>query len=317
MKLFSSSLLVLSSFLFMNLSSSVAVGQPQAEAPGAAGTPVSTILKPDGSLDLTQGFSGSLDVRGFRMVTGPKGEPRFIPAASGEASKTAAVLASGPESGDDDIYWDDQFPVAGAAGAVSAAAADGSGNIYIGGLFTAVGNVVASRIAKWNGTSWSALGSGMNDTVFALAVSGSDVYAGGYFTTAGGVSANHIAKWNGTAWSALGTGTNGAVQVLAVSGSDVYAGGWFIMAGGVSANYVAKWNGSVWSALGSGVDFGVFALAVSGSDVYAGGIFTTAGGVSANYVAKWNGSSWSALGTGMNSVVYALAVSGSDLYAGG
>ena len=56
---------------------------------------------------------------------------------------------------------------------------------------------------------WSALGSGMNQVVAALAVSGTNLYAGGYFTMAGGVSANCIAKWDGSAWSALGSGISG------------------------------------------------------------------------------------------------------------
>ena len=82
---------------------------------------------------------------------------------------------------------------------VSAVETDGSGNLYIGGKFTIAGGVVATNVAKWNGSSWSALGSGMGYSnslpeVFALAVSGKDLYAGGYFTTAGGVSANNIAK---------------------------------------------------------------------------------------------------------------------------
>jgi len=46
---------------------------------------------------------------------------------------------------------------------------DGSGNLYIGGGFVVVGNVIANNIAKWNGSSWSALGSGMDNTVSALA----------------------------------------------------------------------------------------------------------------------------------------------------
>ena len=163
----------------------------------------------------------------------------------------------------------------------------------------------------------------MNNSVLALAVSGSNLYAGGEFTTAGGVSAKYIAKWNGSSWSALGSGMNDRVHALAVSGSSLYAAGYFTTAGGVSANYIAKWNGSSWSALSSGMDAWPLALAVSGSDLYAGGAFTTAGGVSAKYIAKWNGTSWSALGFGTGTsdgappYVYALAVSGSDLYAGG
>ena len=60
------------------------------------------------------------------------------------------------------------------------------------------GGVAANYIAAWDGSSWSALGSGMDDDVSALAVSGSTLYAGGHFTTAGGVPANHIAAWDGS-----------------------------------------------------------------------------------------------------------------------
>ena len=211
-------------------------------------------------------------------------------------------------------------------------------DLYAGGSFTNAGGSGADCIAKWNGSSWSALGSGIGlrgGVVYALAVSGSDVYAGGFFTTAGGSPATNIAKWNGSSWSALGSGIrNGtAVNALAVSGSNLYAGGFFTTAGGTPAKYIAKWNGSGWSPLGSGMDFPVYALAVSGSDLYAGGQFTNAGGSAAGHIARWNGSTWSPLASGIAGVphmfggkggdlgeypgVYALAVSGSDLYAGG
>ena len=56
----------------------------------------------------------------------------------------------------------------------------------------------ANYIAKWNGSAWSALGSGMNGAVYALAVDGAgNLYAGGEFTTAGGVTPT--ASPNGTA----------------------------------------------------------------------------------------------------------------------
>lgn len=165
--------------------------------------------------------------------------------------------------------------------------------------------------------TWSALGSGLNNNVAAIAVSGNDVYVGGQFTTAGGISANRIARWNGSNWSALGSGLNGIVNAIAVSGSNVYVGGAFTTAGGIPVGKIAKWNGTSWSALGDGLNFTVNAIGVSGSDVYAGGIFTMAGGSPANYIAKWDGNSWSTLGTGMNLYVHTIAISGSDVYVGG
>ena len=218
----------------------------------------------------------------------------------------------------------------GANHTVWAIAVDGSGNVYCGGRFTVIGTVVANCIAKWDGSAWSALGSGMAggsyySYVNALAVSGTDLYAGGAFTTAGGVPANCIAKWDGSAWSALGSGVGGDVYALAVSGTKLYAGGYFTTAGGMPASNIAKWDGSAWSALGSGMAGGtdytdVSALAVSGTDLYAGGAFATAGGVAATNIAKWDGSAWSALGSGMGGSypsVSVLAVSGTTLYAGG
>jgi trimeric autotransporter adhesin len=222
-----------------------------------------------------------------------------------------------------DADWVSLNPgIPGANSDVRAIAVDSSGTVYVGGFFTFIGTVAANCIAKWDGNRWSALGSGMNGGVSALAVSGTNLYAGGSFTNAGGVLANNIAKWDGATWSALGSGINGDVVVaLAISGAHLYAGGLFYDAGGVAATNIAKWDGVNWSALGSGTDAMVYALAVSGADLYAGGTFITAGGVTVNTVARWDGSAWSALGSGMSLIwpgsVRALAVSGTNLYAGG
>jgi hypothetical protein len=84
---------------------------------------------------------------------------------------------------------------------------DGTGPaLYAGGIFTTAGDISANKIAKWNGSSWSALGSGLgsgaNALVNALAVfddgDGPALYAGGNFSTAGGVPSSHIAKWQVT-----------------------------------------------------------------------------------------------------------------------
>lgn len=78
---------------------------------------------------------------------------------------------------------------------------DGGGPaLYAGGGFTNASGVFARSVAKWDGTTWSALGPGLNNRVLALTVfddgSGPALYAGGFFTTAGGVGVNRIAKWS-------------------------------------------------------------------------------------------------------------------------
>ncbi len=208
-----------------------------------------------------------------------------------------------------------------------ALAVSGSG-LYVGGTFTAVGGTTSvAKVAKWDGSNWLALGSGVNGWVYALAVSGTDLYAGGQFTSAGGISAKYVARWNGSAWFALGSGMDYPVYALAMLGTDLYAGGQFTTAGGNIVNRIARWDGSAWSALGSGMSHGysgvyVYALAVSGTNLYAGGYFTSAGGTEAIDIARWDGTAWSALGAGISDAidpgyVYALAASGSELYAAG
>jgi hypothetical protein len=59
-------------------------------------------------------------------------------------------------------------------------------------MFTSAGGSTASRIARWNGTSWSPLGAGLDDWVYALAVLPTGkVGAGGRFSAAGGMVAGH------------------------------------------------------------------------------------------------------------------------------
>ena len=136
-----------------------------------------------------------------------------------------------------------------------------NGDLVAGGQFTTAGGVAANRIARWDGSSWSSLGSGLNGTVFGLAVLPSgDLVAGGTFTTAGGAAARYVARWDGSSWSPLGSGMNGDVYALAVlPNGDLVAGGFFTTAGGVAVNRVARWNGTSWSPLGSGMDGEVYA----------------------------------------------------------
>ncbi len=180
-------------------------------------------------------------------------------------------------------------------GSVNAIAVDtNTGAVYVGGAFTSAGGVANTNyIAKWNGTDWAALGTGMNGAVKTLVIDASgNVYAGGSFTSADAVANTaYIAKWNGSSWSGLGSGMSGGTAVNALvqdSSGNLYAGGTFTVAGGIAALGFAKWNGSSWSAPAS-FSSAVLSLAIDSVDnIYA----TATNGVTVN---KWNGSSWSSL----------------------
>src|SRR5437868_524176 len=60
-------------------------------------------------------------------------------------------------------FWDHRFSPPpdglGLDGPVLAIATTGQ-NVYVAGEFTHAGSITAHRVAKWDGTNWSALGSG-------------------------------------------------------------------------------------------------------------------------------------------------------------
>lgn len=212
---------------------------------------------------------------------------------------------------------------------------DGAGplppRVVVGGQFTTAGGIVANRIAQWDPatSTWSALGSGMDGYVLALAgMPNGDLIAGGGFATAGGTAARYIARWDGTAWSSLGPMSGPSSQALSgdvytltvLPSGELVAGGIFYFAGWVQVNFVARWDGSSWWPI-SAVGMNNYVLAsalLPNGDLVAGGYFTSAGGVAANYIARWNGAGWSPMGAGANSSVFALLTGNNgDLVAGG
>ncbi len=214
-------------------------------------------------------------------------------------------------------------PTGGLAGGIGAervyaqaAYNDGSGPaLYVGGAFGTAGPAHIPFLARWNGSEFSAVGSGVSSIVTSLCTfddgSGPALYAGGNFFTAGGIPARCIARWNGAAWSALGSGignTNADV-VWALepfddgTGPALYAAGSFAVAGGRPARNIARWNGKLWSAVDNGTDDVIYRLKsfadTNGAFLYAAGRFFSAGVIDARALARWNGKAWSAVGSGL------------------
>lgn len=146
----------------------------------------------------------------------------------------------------------------------------GDDQLFIYGAFTtADGNPIAG-IARWNGTAWASLGSGLTasttpDAFRANAVafddgSGQKIFVAGTFSAAGGVSTPQgVATWDGVAWSnasaGLGAVASSESYRFFVSGNAIFA----MKRGGFSGDTVYRWNGSLWnpvSTLPAGLTFG-------------------------------------------------------------
>jgi hypothetical protein len=192
---------------------------------------------------------------------------------------------------------------------------DGTGEaLYIGGRFTSVDGVPASRIARWDGRSWSAVGTsgvtstGVSQSIMTMTTfddgSGPALYvAGQSFTSMDGVPANRVAKWNGTSWSAVGDGfANGIVWKLAVfndgDGDKLYAFGTFTASGATPLLQTARWNGTSWEPFASANNTAFNALVVPSGLIEGGGEadslvvsgqFTDLSGLAVNRIATYAG----------------------------
>ena len=179
-----------------------------------------------------------------------------------------------------------------------------NGGCAIAGSFPAPGG---NHAAIWDGTTWSAVGGGLNGDGLAVArkPTGELVY-GGTFTRAGTTTCNFVAQWNGSTWSTFGTGLNDLViAVCALRDGSIVVGGNFTQAGGQPAAHIARWTGSAWQPLGAGVNSSVLCITeMPDGDLLVGGDFTSAGGQPAANIARWDGNAWHAIGAGTSQLVW-------------
>ncbi|MCK4404449.1 MAG: dockerin type I repeat-containing protein [candidate division Zixibacteria bacterium] len=67
--------------------------------------------------------------------------------------------------------------------------------LIVAGWFDTAGGVAANGIVSWDGSCWSALGSGVNSYRYTLTVYESKLTVGGWFSIAGEKVAGYVAQW--------------------------------------------------------------------------------------------------------------------------
>ena len=214
---------------------------------------------------------------------------------------------------------------------------DGSGEaLYATGGFDDAGGIQASGIAKWDGSTWSAVGVGIAGQGFKMTTyddgQGEHLYLGGSFTI--GATMVNLARWDGTSWRSIGT-ADASVNTLVVhddgSGPALFIGGNIRNMEGTPVSGIAKYQNGAWSSPGAGVSGGlgrVNALVSyddgSGTKLFVGGNFTEVGGIPAGNIGAWDGSGWQRIPAGgPDTQINAMGVyddgtgSGESLYIGG
>jgi hypothetical protein len=114
--------------------------------------------------------------------------------------------------------------------------------LYVAGYFYQTYGNPSSGILKWDGVSWSGIGSGVEfgSQVSDLQVFDGHLYACGNFTTMSGMPAESIAKWDGQQW--CGIGSFGGIRQMAVFQNELHIS-YRTEEDSVQITRVAKWTG--------------------------------------------------------------------------
>lgn len=276
----------------------------------AGGTGAAYIARWDGSIWHALGSGMDYDV--VSLTTLANGDV----VAGGPFTTAGGVTVNGVARWDGSVWsslgsgLDPFAPFGPSANAIQELA---NGDIVVGGQFSGAGGVAANNIARFDGSSWHALGAGLAGPVRDMTLSGSDLVVVGSFTTSGANVVNRIARWNGSIWSGYSIGLSlfsaSAVAVSKTTGA-IYVGGVFASAGGLPVNNIARFAGGVWSALGSGTNGPVVSMqAMPNGDILVAGAFTVANGVVVDRIARLTGTSWtSAFTAGANDTVQDVVV---------
>jgi len=185
--------------------------------------------------------------------------------------------------------------------------------LCVAGGFSYAGNVPATSVARWNGTTWSdmygypgyTLTSHDFNLLYCMAVYNNELYVGGSIIDSSGMKKNGIRRWTGIKWEVVGGGIIGNqsdVYCMAVYKNELYVGGCFNKADGNIGNGIQKWDGQTWKEVGDGVTLtnnyfsAVQSMYVYNNILFATGAFDKAGSIATpNWLASWDGSKWCTL----------------------
>lgn len=178
--------------------------------------------------------------------------------------------------------------------------------LYAGGEFFASMTQDTVRIARWNGTNWSPLRSGVAESPSVVATvdtgSGPKLHMIRRFGWKTWLLRREASGWEGVDWFV--NPPRQLVELELGTSKDLYLTGYDLAVNGSHLGSIARRENGAWVAVPGSPDGEVDDLAVfdegTGPRLFACGYFSNAGGVTAPGIARWDGVVWSSLGSGLS-----------------
>ncbi|MCA8976494.1 MAG: hypothetical protein KDC98_17370 [Planctomycetes bacterium] len=230
----------------------------------------------------------------------------------------------------------------GLSGGVDGFCAMANGDVIAGGTFTQIGGVPATNVARWNGTTWSAVGNAPSGVYEVAALDSGEIFAGTFYgtyrwagstwqqistTTTWGLLARRngrivawdadITEWDGTGWTTI-PGARNIIDVVEAPNGDLIAIGrsWPFLP---LTTYIARWDGSSWTDLDPTQQLtyppDLVGIGPGGSVVVSWTVHTTPPTIG---IMEFDGTSWHSINGGFdNQIMDLLTLPDGDLVAMG
>lgn len=183
--------------------------------------------------------------------------------------------------------------------------------IYLGGSITKANNSFFNGIARYNGSSFDTLQTGVQGSwgvVQSMQIFQNKLYVFGSFNYTGKYNCKFIGRWNGTSWDSVNFKPNQPIWSSDVYNNELYVSGWFDTIAGLPIKHVAKFDGTNWYDLSFPYADMTGAIKVYKNKVYV-----------ASYTGLWvyDNNTWSNLADSKGDMyrhVYGMSVIDSLLY---
>lgn len=179
--------------------------------------------------------------------------------------------------------------------------ADGGQDLYAAGKIVLSGGIPINGVARWDGSSWRPLGSGLgpippafiNVTYVMAGCPNGSLIIGGTFTSAGGLPATGLARWDGTTWSIPATVAGGGVSTVAcLPDNSLIIGGSFTSVNGEPIIRIAQIQNGIVTPMGGEQIGNVSSLAITPN----GTVYATSDAPTMR-IWRWDDGAWTQIGS--------------------